>query len=723
MCFLIDFCFNLDEYMRMNKKNTILLFAIIALKSLFAQTPVVDSLKKLSAANVNDTLKMHAYAELTYEYLSIDIDSAKMFANTGIKKYSNNKNKLLLSDLYAALGTAYGYERDFDNSLINFNKSLAILKTTKDKTAISKTYFNIGLIYYYTAKYDLAIQQYIEALKLLESIKDTQTLPNIYNGLSGMYKEIRNYNEALNYGQKALKLFSQNKDSVGIASALNNVGNVYDYQNKLDEALDYYRKSMRMKELIKMERGMSSTLNNIGIILSKKDSVLQALEYYNKALSYSTVNSDKISQAVSYDGIGMVYYKLKQYDKALSFLEKSIAISTDIDSKLDIVSSYEKIALCYAAKGNYKKAFDYQQLLFATKDSIFNVESSKQVNELATKYETEKKQLLIDNLNKDNALKQEELAKSELQVKQQNMQIMFFIVAVLLLSVLSFFIFRSYKQKKQSAEIILSQKVEVERQRDLVEEKSKEITDSIHYAKRIQQALLASDTFLKKHISDYFIFYKPKAIVSGDFYWANVIDGKFVMITADCTGHGVPGAFMSLLNISYLNEAIIEKRIDASDKILDHVRSQIIQSLNPEGSENEGRDGMDATLCVYDFKGMWLRFSAANNPLWLYRNNEIKEFGADKMPVGMYHGEQKPFTQQTIGLRKGDIVYTFTDGFADQFGGEKGKKFKYKNLQQLLLNNANKPMLEQKQILENTLKDWQGNMEQVDDILIVGIRV
>jgi serine phosphatase RsbU (regulator of sigma subunit)/Tfp pilus assembly protein PilF len=723
MSFLIDFCFNLDEYMRINKKYTVLLFVLIAFQSLFAQTPVVDSLKKLSNANVNDTLKMHAFAELTYEYLSIDIDSAKMFANIGIKKYSNNKNKLLLSDLYAALGTAFGYERDFENSLINFNKSLSILKTTKDKIAISKTYFNIGLIYYYTSKYDLAIQQYIEALKLLESIKDTKTLPNIYNGLSGMYKEIRNYDEALNYGQKALKLFSLNKDSVGMASALNNVGNVYDYQNKFDQALDYYRQSMHVKALIKMDRGMSSTLNNIGIILSKKDSVLQALEYYNKALSYSTVNSDKISQAVSYDGIGMVYYKLKQYDKALSFLEKSIAISTDIDSKLDIISSYEKIALCYAAKGNYKKAFDYQQLLFATKDSILNVESSKQVNELATKYETEKKQLLIDNLNKDNALKQEELAKSELQVKQQNMQIMFFILALLLLSALSFFIFRSYKQKKQSAEIILSQKVEVERQRDLVEEKSKEITDSIHYAKRIQQALLASDTFLKKHISDYFIFYKPKDIVSGDFYYANVIDGKFVMITADCTGHGVPGAFMSLLNISYLNEAIIEKRMDAPDKILDYVRSQIIQSLNPEGSENEGRDGMDATLCMYDFKGMWLRFAAANNPLWLYRNNEMKEFSADKMPVGMYHGQQKPFTQQTLGLRKDDIVYTFTDGFADQFGGEKGKKFKYKNLQQLLLNNANKPMLEQKQILENTLKDWQGNMEQVDDILVVGIRL
>ena len=258
---------------------------------------------------------------------------------------------------------------------------------------------------------------------------------------------------------------------------------------------------------------------------------------------------------------------------------------------------------------------------------------------------------------------------------------------------------------------------------NIIQEKNQEITDSIYSAKRIQQALLASDSLLKKSLPEYFVLYKPKDIVSGDFYWANVIDNKFVMITADCTGHGVPGAFMSLLNISYLNEAIIEKRIDSPEKILEFVRSQIISSLNPEGSEVESKDGMDAVLCIYDFKGLWLRFACANNPLWILRNNELIKFKPDKMPVGMHYGEQKPFSINTVGLRKGDIIYTFTDGYADQFGGEKGKKFKYKALKELLISIQKKPMIEQKEILQTTFENWKGNLDQVDDVLIIGIRI
>ncbi|MES2284560.1 MAG: tetratricopeptide repeat protein [Bacteroidota bacterium] len=258
---------------------------------------------------------------------------------------------------------------------------------------------------------------------------------------------------------------------------------------------------------------------------------------------------------------------------------------------------------------------------------------------------------------------------------------------------------------------------------NIIHEKNREITDSIHSAKRIQHALLASDTLLKKHLPEFFVLYKPKDIVSGDFYWANVIDNKFVIITADCTGHGVPGAFMSLLNISYLNEAIIEKRIDSPEKILEHVRSQIIHTLNPEGSEVESKDGMDAVLCIYDFKHLWLRFACANNPLWVIRNNDLIRFKPDKMPVGMHYGEQKPFSINTLGLRKGDIVYTFTDGYADQFGGPKGKKFKYKALKDVLLSIQTKSMEEQKEILLATFEKWKGNLEQVDDVLIIGVRV
>lgn len=258
---------------------------------------------------------------------------------------------------------------------------------------------------------------------------------------------------------------------------------------------------------------------------------------------------------------------------------------------------------------------------------------------------------------------------------------------------------------------------------NIIHEKNREITDSIHSAKRIQHALLASDSLLKKHLPEYFVLYKPKDIVSGDFYWANVIDNKFVIITADCTGHGVPGAFMSLLNISYLNEAIIEKRIDSPEKILEHVRTQIISTLNPEGSEVESKDGMDAVLCIYDFKHLWLRFACANNPLWVIRNNDLIRFKPDKMPVGMHYGEQKPFSINTLGLRKGDIVYTFTDGYADQFGGAKGKKFKYKALKELLLSIQKNSMEEQKEILHKTFEKWKGNLEQVDDVLIIGVRV
>lgn len=702
-------------------------FAILA-KS---QTPYIDSCKAILNSSKHDTVKMHAYYELAYEYLNRDLDSAMYFAETDIKKYGNSKNRLLVSDAYAAIGTIYGYKRDFENSLINFKKGLDILLKEKNKPAIAKAYFNVGLIYYYTSRYKEASEQYIQSLKLLEEIKDTKTLPTVYSGLGGIYKDLHSYDEAMRYYQKSLDMYVAQKDSMGISAAYNNIGTVLDLQEKIDEALASYKKSMEIKEIIHYERGMSSTINNIGIILSKKQMYDEALAYYTKALAYSGPNEDKISQTVSYDGMGMVYYEKRNYTQALICLQKALALSAETGSKIDLISVYEKVALCYAAQGNYKKAFDVQKFLFKMKDSVLTVENSSQVSEMSAKYESEKKQLQIENLNKDNALQATELNKKELEVRQQNLQKIFFAVGFLLVSVLAFFIFRGYRQKKQSNEIIISQKKEVELQRDLVETKSKEITDSIYYARRIQRALLASDTLLKKNLPEYFVLHKPKDIVSGDFYWATNVkvpstSGEkelFYLAVADCTGHGVPGAFMSLLNISFLNEAVVEKKIDSPEKVLEHVRSQIITSLNPEGVESESKDGMDGVLCMFDMKGMWLRFACANNPLWLVRNGEVKEFAADKIPVGMHHGESKNFTLQTLGLRKGDIVYLFSDGYADQFGGAKGKKFKYKQLQSLLLAISEKPMEEQKQLLDEKLEAWRGSLEQLDDILLVGIRV
>lgn len=227
----------------------------------------------------------------------------------------------------------------------------------------------------------------------------------------------------------------------------------------------------------------------------------------------------------------------------------------------------------------------------------------------------------------------------------------------------------------------------------------------------------------------FFILYKPKDIVSGDFYHAlahqsvNSKNELFYVCTADCTGHGVPGALMSMMGISHLNESIIEKSLVHPNEIMDNMRKGIISSLNPEGSDEESKDGMDCVLCAYDFKNMEMEFSAANNPLWHVRDGNLTEYKSDKMPVGMYGGEMKPFTLQKVDLKKGDVVYTFTDGFADQFGGDKGKKFKYKQLQETLLANWKLPMEEQKQILEKIFEKWRGNLEQVDDVLIIGIQI
>ena len=262
----------------------------------------------------------------------------------------------------------------------------------------------------------------------------------------------------------------------------------------------------------------------------------------------------------------------------------------------------------------------------------------------------------------------------------------------------------------------------INQQKILLEEKNKDITDSIQYAKRIQSALLASDSLLKRNLPEYFLLYKPKDIVSGDFYWAEKFDNKFLIAACDCTGHGVPGAFMSLLGVSFLNEITKEKNITQPDLVFNALRENIIRAINPEGNE-EGRDGMDAVLCLFDFQKMEMQLACSNNPLWILRNNQWLEYKPDKFPIGKHEGEIIPFTLQKTLLQKGDLIYIFTDGYADQFGGPKGKKFKYKNIQQLLLNNASRSMEEQKTILNETIEKWKGNLEQVDDILIIGIRI
>jgi PAS domain S-box-containing protein len=270
--------------------------------------------------------------------------------------------------------------------------------------------------------------------------------------------------------------------------------------------------------------------------------------------------------------------------------------------------------------------------------------------------------------------------------------------------------------------IIDSDITESKRQQRIIEQKHQEITDSINYAERIQRTFLATTELLNQNFKDYFVFFQPKDVVSGDFYWASKLsNGNFAFATADSTGHGVPGAIMSLLNITSLEKAI-EHHLNPAD-ILNHTRKTIIERLKRDGSQEGGKDGMDCSLISFDFKNKQIHIANANNPVWIVRGKEMIEIKPDKMPVGKHDKDSQPFTLKTVDVFQGDVVYALTDGFPDQFGGEKGKKFMIKNLKTLLLNNAHLPMQEQQKLLATTFKNWVGDYEQVDDVAVVGVRI
>jgi serine phosphatase RsbU (regulator of sigma subunit) len=280
--------------------------------------------------------------------------------------------------------------------------------------------------------------------------------------------------------------------------------------------------------------------------------------------------------------------------------------------------------------------------------------------------------------------------------------------------------------KKRDHEIIAKQKIEVETQKHIVEEKNKEITDSINYAKRIQEAILPGDSEFKLSLPQSFILYKPKDIVAGDFYWLEKVNDLIIFAVADCTGHGVPGAMVSVVCHNALNRAVNEFKLTDPGKILDKTRQLVVETFENDSAQNKTvgtiRDGMDISLCVLNESTNELIFSGANNSLFLIREKELIETLADKQPIGKY-ADEKPFTSNKINLQKGDILYLYTDGYADQFGGSNGKKFKYKQLKELLIKNANLPLAQQASILDQAFESWKGNLEQVDDVCMMGVLI
>jgi len=632
-----------------------------------------------------------------------------------------------------------------------------------------------------------AITYYELALKIQEFINDKKGMAYSLNNIAYVYDNQGDVPKGLEYMHKALKIQEEIQDKVGIAISLINIGNVLRANGEENKAIDYFNRGLKINEELQNNSAMAVALLNIGDVYYTKNDTVQALLHFKKALQLYEKENDQFGYAYALVNLGHIYKKQHQYDKALSVFDKSLKmleqqgdkagvaktlvnvvevllkqdqtekafeaaqrglkISQELGYPVELQATYELLSRIYAKKGNYEKAYEMHRLYKQMADSVNRQENRKASIHKAFQYEYDKKAAA------DSIKVSAERKVFDAKLKQGQTQRTALYLGIAIIALFTAFIYNRFRITRKQKQIIEVQNIEVEKQRELadhrrvvaeeqkyiIEAKQKEILDSIHYAKRIQQAMLTSEGYITSHFSqpdiengrDYFIFYQPKDIVSGDFYWALSHHNRFYITSSDCTGHGVPGAFMSLLNISFLNANVIERGFVNPADILNEQRQEIIKALNPNGNENS-KDGMDSVLCAFNLETYELEFALANNPLWIIRtavsssggeSKELIEIKGDKMPVGKYDENTSSFTSHTFNLIKGDIVYLLTDGYADQFGGTKGKKFKYKHLKELLLANADKSMSQQKEILSTTINGWKENLEQVDDILIIGLRV
>jgi serine phosphatase RsbU (regulator of sigma subunit) len=714
-----------------------LLVTLLLLCSLqtFAQTPAIDSLKTLLAKEKLDTTRVNLMNDISKELANTgDYENALKYANEAInivKKSSSfahsqsrplGKTQRALQKGIAAslnnIGNVYLDQGNYPEALKNYLASLEIQEEIGDKNGIASSSNNIGTIYWYQGNYPEALKNYLVSLKIKEEIGvehpedmgNKKGIASSLNNIGNIYSDQGNYPEALKNYLASLKIKEEIGDKKGIAFTLNNIGNIFANQGNFPEALKNLFASLKIAEEIGDKIVIASTFNNIGTIYVDQSNYSEALKYIKYSLEIRKEIGDKNGIAISLGNIGDVYSKTGKVENGRNYILNALQLGIELGA-LDIVKkSYELLSQADSALGKHQSALENYKLYIIYRDSLLNEENTKSTIQQQMQYEFDKKEALTQaEQEKKDALALEELEK-------QKMQRNGFIGGFALMLLLAGVSYRSFRNK-QKANLLLAHKNAV------IEEKQKEIIDSINYAKRIQAAILPPQRIVKENLPESFILYKPKDIVAGDFYWMEQKDGKILFAAADCTGHGVPGAMVSVICNNGLNRSVREHGITDPGKILDKTREIVIQEF--EKSDDEVKDGMDISLC--SLKGNTLSWAGANNPLWIIRKNmegepELIEIKPDKQPIGKY-AENKPFTTHSMELQKGDILYIFTDGYADQFGGEQGKKFKSATFKKLLISLFDQPMDKQKKEIEENFENWKGSIEQVDDVCVIGVRV
>lgn len=665
---------------------------------LIAQDKKLDSLVGRYYAESTDTVRAKLAYKISSYYLNSigQIDSAYTYAYRSLRLSEKRQfiRGLAISNNF--LGQACNYLRKTDSAIYYFESSKKYYEQLKDSNRVAGMLNNIGISYSNEGNIAKALDYYFLSLKIKEQLHDSEGIANALHNIGQLYNEQNDSTNSLKYFQKALEIRKKIHDESGVGYSMVAIGLHYKNQKNYALSEKYFKEAFKIAERTHEEESMAIASYNLGSLYFDSGRLMECEPYFLKSLEISRKNSDMAGVAICLDALG--YLKLEQlkYPEAIELLEEAYQLAKE--QMNDLIGGISKrLGEAYEKTSNYKQALFYHKISKAIGDSLFNEENVRKLTSESLKYEYEKEKLLV----------QKEQEKKEATLKEEafrkNLIIGTSVFILLLVSIFSYTIYLKLKENRK--------------QKHIIEEQQKEMIDSINYARRIQYALLAHSDLLKQFLPEHFVIFKPKDIVSGDFYWATVKANYFYLAVCDCTGHGVPGAFMSLLNINFLNEAIIEKNILEPGEIFNHVREQLIKKLDG------GRDGMDAVLLripIGKTGAYTIDYAAANNSGLFIRDQQMIEFQKDSMPIGL--GEKLgPFHTYSIEVKSGDQLYLYTDGFADQFGGPKGKKFKYKQLDEQILQYGSSSVEAQKIALETVFGSWKGKLEQVDDVCVLGI--
>lgn len=688
----------------------------------------VDSLKQMLLHQKDDTIK----AELLYSIA---------------KKLAANNETITLSEVYLdeynSLSQKIGYWRglvkyydtkgqtlrsisQYAEAIDSHFKALELAEKHNLREMMPRIYNNIGVIYRRIDDYSNGLSYHLKALQLAEKINDTETYSYACNSIGNIYSLMKQYDLAIEYFNKSLDIAIKTNNDRSKAINYNNIGEVYEFMGNYSEALHYYTLSLEYNQKINNIKGLGISYDCIGTIYKKLKQFDKSLEFYKKGAEMHRTHKEHLFYSISLKNIASIYLEINQLQSAEKYLQEALTFALKSSSKTTLSQVYKLLSILEEKRDNCKKSLLFERLHSIYSDSVWNDENSSKLTKLQAAYNSEKQKSAIEKLELEKVL-------NEKTIERKNIQNLFLIVSIIFISIILVVIFQNYRQKEKinhhlasQAELILKKNRALERQKKRIESFNNRITDSLNYAQRIQQALLPSENVIKATFKDHFIFHRPLEIVSGDFYWIHKRNNEIIFAVADSTGHGVPGALMSMLGISFLNELALNSAISSASDFLNQLRDSVIKSLNQVGAIQELKEGISISLCIIRPDENRIYYSGAQNfMIASYFDGstyELVTFYGDKMPIGLYP-KMNTFKEEVISMHNLRTLYLFTDGFIDQFGDKTNTRYQTANFIRLLKNICPLPMEEQRDRLQNEFESWKGRSEQIDDVLVIGIQI